>query len=372
MKKMIVFSVLLVVLCSSSVWGFQNEQEWKSPEDFLVGLFDEFDVILVGEDHAIKENLSFISSLIPSLYEAGVFTIGMEFGAYELQHKVDSLLIADEFDEQLVRDIMYFYNVGWAYKEYQDVYNAAWDFNQTLEAGQRAFRILNISYQYNWGGVEGRKRPVSEEDVFYLGTADEFRADLLERELFEQEEKALILVGMVHAFTKYRMPVLRPGNEEECELETDILGNMLYQKYPNRLYSVLLHAPFYNYPGRTPFMLQPAGGNLEQQLESMNKPVGIDLGESNLGLLRDQSFFSACSDDFVLSDLFDGYIFLAPFDQLTGATFDPRFFEGKTWEETLSQMPVMGGNRESMEAFQAQIRNYADLKQRYSVLFRER
>ena len=350
----------------------QNSKKPQDPLKYLVSVFQEHDLVLLGEDHAIKENLEFVASAIPALYDAGVFTIGMEFGAFEFQTQVDSLLVADKYDEQLVRDMMFFYNVGWAYKEYQEVYEAAWAFNQTLENGKRPFRILNISYQYNWGGVEGREPPNSEEDVFYLGTADEYRSALLEREILDKGEKALVLVGMVHAFTKYKMPILRPGNENECELESDILGNVLYQNYPDRVYSVLLHSPFYNFPGNNPFILQPANGKLEDALVKYAKPVGIDLNSSELGKLKDDSFFGACSKNFKLADIFDGYIFLAPFEELTGTTFDPLFFIGKTWEETLSQMPVMGGNRESMEAFQTQIKAYANLKQRYSVLFDER
>ncbi|MCR9132941.1 MAG: hypothetical protein NXI08_10215 [bacterium] len=371
MTRFLFSGFLLLLINPILVQGFQNP-EIQSAEDYIVQVFEDRDLVLLGEDHAIKENLEFVADLIPELYEAGVYTIGMEFGAYERQDQVDSLLVADEYDEQLIRDIMFFYNVGWAYQEYLDIYRAAWMFNQSLIPGERPFRILNISYQYNWGGVEGRDAPDSEEDVFYLGTADEYRAELLEREILSKDEKALVLVGMVHAFTKYKMPILRPGNENDCEIETDILGNMLYQKYPKRIYSVLLHSPFYNYSGRNPFMLQPAGGELEQKLRKTDYPIGFDLNGSEFGELKDDSFFSACSEDFRLKDIFDGYIFLAPFEELTGATFDLLFFEGRSWEETLSQMPVMGGNRESMEAFQNQIRGYADLKQRYSVLFNER
>lgn len=370
-SKKTIFLCLLVSTLSKPSFAQENPP-LLSPEKYLVAVFQDRDLVLLGEDHAIKDNLEFIASTIPTLYSAGVFTIGMEFGAFELQPQVDSLLVAEEFDEQLLRDMMFFYNVGWAYKEYQEVYEAAWAFNQKLEKGKRPFRILNISYQYNWGGVESREPPNSEDDVFYLGTADEYRSALLEREILDKGEKALVLVGMVHAFTKYKMPVLLPGNENECELETDILGNMLFRKYPDRVYSVLMHSPFYNYPGSNPFMLQPASGLLEDELEEYAKPVGVDLNTSELGKLKDDSFFGACTTNFKLADIFDGYIFLAPFEELTGATYDPQFFNRKTWEETLSQMPVMGGNRESMEAFQTQIKAYANLKQRYSVLFDER
>src|SRR5699024_1485833 len=88
--------------------------------------------------------------LIPKLYKAGVYNLGMEFGASENQETLDSLLTAPSYDKEIAREVMYSYNVGWAYQEYQDIYQAAWKFNENLPEGKKPFRILNLSYQYDW------------------------------------------------------------------------------------------------------------------------------------------------------------------------------------------------------------------------------
>jgi hypothetical protein len=80
----------------------------SSPQKYIIDKFSNADIILLAEDHRVKENLDFLGSLIPRLYKNGIFTIGMEFGAY----------------------------------------------NQTLKKNERKFRILNLSYKYNWASFD--------------------------------------------------------------------------------------------------------------------------------------------------------------------------------------------------------------------------
>ncbi len=97
-----------------------------SPQHYVLNKFTKADVILLAEDHRVKENLDFLGSLIPQLYKEGIFTIGMEFGACEDQKLLDSLVTAETYDENLARQLMFNYNPGWAFKEYMDIYKYAY------------------------------------------------------------------------------------------------------------------------------------------------------------------------------------------------------------------------------------------------------
>lgn len=55
---------------------------------FIKDIFKSKDVVFLSEDHAVKENLEFVSEMIPFLYEAKVYNLGMEFGAFEDQEKL--------------------------------------------------------------------------------------------------------------------------------------------------------------------------------------------------------------------------------------------------------------------------------------------
>ncbi|GET24520.1 hypothetical protein NT017_08490 [Prolixibacter sp. NT017] len=331
----------------------------ESPEDYIIHKFLKYDIVMLGEDHAVQNNLNMVAGLIPELYKAGVYNLGMEFGAAEMQSRLDSLITAPQYNPQVARDMMYYYNVGWAYKAYQNIYKAAWTFNRSLPANARKFRILNLSYQYHWQGFSGQRTPENMAKVFYKGTPDKFRAEIVKKEVLDRHEKALLLVGVAHAFTKYKS-----GNEEW-------LGNRLYQNYPGKVFNILLHCPFYNKPGKTPSLCSPANGKIEELMQlNHDRSVGFDLVGTPWGDLPDSSSYSMGYPNFTLSQLFDGYIFLAPFSQLKGSKIDEDFFKNKPWSETRKELPDPDwhGNIQNQQEYWKQIRDFVDLKKRYADL----
>jgi thioredoxin-related protein len=105
---------------------------WRSPEDYVVEKFSKYDIVFVGEIHRVKHDVELIHNLIPRLYKAGVYNLGIEFGRYEDQDKVDRLITADKYDEDLARWLQFKQFVGWGYKEYEDIYRKAWELNKSL------------------------------------------------------------------------------------------------------------------------------------------------------------------------------------------------------------------------------------------------
>ncbi len=375
MKNRLFFLFVLVLfslfLKSQTVYDSEYKfikEKGMDPSEYLVSKFKRYDLVLLGENHAIKEHLDYVKNLIPQLYENGVTNLCMEFGSFEMQNKLDSMVNAPEYNEQLARDMMFFYNVGWSYKEYTDIYRKVWEFNQTLPAGQKKFRIINISYQYDWSKYGFPKTPENMSKVFYLGTPDDFRTKIIEKEVIDKKEKALVYMGSVHAFTKYHMPILKMNNDNFCDYDTGFVGNRLYRKYPNKIFNIMLHFPLEARDKSKVSWVSPANGVIEAIMNMNNdKPVGFDLMNTPLGRLPDNSFFSLCHNDFRMEDFFDGYIFISPFRSLTGCTIDPLFFENKDWADIKKQMPDPDwGTAENLEEYKKQIGDYVDVKKRYS------
>src|SRR5437764_12372934 len=86
---------------------------WRSPEDYVVDKLADHDVVLLAETHGIKHNLLLVQGLMPRLHAAGVYNVGMEFGAVEDQEQLDRLVTGASYDEDLARRLMFNYNVGW-------------------------------------------------------------------------------------------------------------------------------------------------------------------------------------------------------------------------------------------------------------------
>jgi hypothetical protein len=338
------------------------------PAQFVVDQFRSADLVLLSEDHAVREVLDFVSALIPRLHRAGVFQIGMEFGAQERQASIDAVLSASRYDEQEVRDALWDYNVGWAYVEYQDVVRAAWAFNRSLSAGQTAMRIVNLSYRYEWRHFTRRDDPVGMARVFHRGAPDHFRADVVGRETLAAGQKMLLLVGMPHGHSRFRPGRFDPLARDFCRHDTEWLGQLLLQRAPGRVRTLLFHQPW---PGRDGRPVLPAGGWLDAALARLgDTPCGFDLKADGIGTVRDHSGLAVCYTQLSLADVADGYLFLAPLRRLHGCRIDERFFDGHTWEETRQRLPDPDwhGTIASLEAWKAKVRDFADVKQRYAAV----
>lgn len=285
---------------------------------YLISKFDQYDVILLGEVHAVKENLDFLAEIIPHLYEAGVYHLGMEFGASEDQEALDELMTADEFDELQANRLMFNYNVAWPYVEYINLYKAAWQLNQTLKESDKKFRVLNLSYQFDWSEFQGFRTPAACQKVFHKGNIEKYRADLIEREIIEKHEKILVITGTVHAFTQYQYPSFSGNNDNFVHYEKNFMGNRLFKKFPNQVGTILLHQPFQDKENLAKIVL-PANGVIEKEF---SYPSGFDL----IGL-KDESYYSTGYENFKMSDLANGYIYLKPLNQLTKCTINYQFLD---------------------------------------------
>lgn len=296
--------------------------------------------MLLGEDHAIKRNLAFVRSLIPLLYQAGVTNLVMEFGAEEDQAKLDALVTAPKFDEALAKQLMFHYNTMWSWQEYRELYRAAWEFNRKLPQGSKPFRVLNMSYVFDWSGFTGVRTPAAMQKVFLRGAIDAFRASLIEREVLDRHQKALVLTGTVHALTRFAKPEPNPEADGFCVHTTNMLGNRLQRDYPGRVTNIMFHQLLGNMPQQSPTWVAPAHGEIEKLMRANgNAPVGFEVRNTRIGTLKLGTAYSVCDPDVTLGELFDGYIFLAPISQLTAATPDETFVDETNLKTALEQFP---------------------------------
>ncbi|MFH1119906.1 MAG: ChaN family lipoprotein [Bacteroidota bacterium] len=334
-----------------------------SPENYVIDKFRNHDVVFLGEHHVVKENLLFVQSLVPELYENGIYNIGMEFGASELQDKLDELVSSEIYNEQLAKEIMFSYNVAWGYQEYLDVYKAAWKLNRSLPDNARKFRIVNLSYIFHWDKFTGQRNPETMSQVFPMGTIDKFRAEIIDREIIQKNEKILALVGTPHAYSRYGSPYYKYNGDNFCDFDHDWLGNRLYRKYPDKVFSIILHQAFTMKEGDKYYPISPCDGTIEKLMAmNGNIPSGFDLIQSPVGKLPDRSINAMCYKDFTLEQLFDGYIFLKPLNQLNGCTVIGDFVNETNVDQALKNFPDPDwhGKMNSLEDVRRFILNNSD------------
>lgn len=311
-----------------------------APDAYLLGKFRSADVVLLGEDHAVRQSVAFVANAIPKLYAAGVTNLVMEFGAEEDQAQLDRLVTAPGYDADAARRLMFNYNVMWSWQDYRDLYHAVWAFNRGLPKGKPPFRIVNMSYVFDWSGFSGTRTPETLRRVFPRGMVDQFRADRIAREVLDKGQKALVLTGTLHAFTRFAAGQTQSDGDGFCLRTANALGNRLHAAYGSRITNVMLHQALPALPGRRDVFEQPGDGAVERIMRlNGNRPAGFDLRGAPMGSIRDYSYYGICDRDFTLADLFDGYIFLAPFRDLRAATPDAGFVDEANLARAIEQFP---------------------------------
>ena len=317
---------------------------WQSPEVYVISKFMDHDIVFIGEMHRVQHDAELIHHLIPLLYRAGIFNLGIEFGGIEYQGSVDSLTTAANYDEALARRVMFQWSSSWGYNEYMDIYRSAWKLNTSLPAGARRFRVVHLNYIPRWdlmseGNDETQTREAMKK-VWYRGDGDAFMADVVIREFVSKGEKALIYSGQHHAFVRYRQPAYDFSKKQLVRLINSRMGNLVYEKIAGKAFNICLHYPW---PAKESFdsNIYPTEGAVDKvMIEFKDKRVGFDVVNSPFGALKDSvSYYSLGHDSFCLGDFCDGYIYQMPPKQYVGCTVDTLFITEANLREAVHRIP---------------------------------
>jgi hypothetical protein len=285
-----------------------------------------------------------VQRLIPQLHAAGVYTLCIEFGRREDQPLIDSLLTADEWDEEMAQLIMLQQFVHWGYREYVDIYKAAWQLNSTLSSSERTFRILGLNDSPEWWHVqtpEDRDKHEVMKKVWH-GEGEEDWAEVVLREVIDRNEKALAYCGIHHGFTEYLQPKVW-GDTCRGFVE-DRFGRYLYNEMGKRVITIFLHNIWNGVGGYDAPYVYPVDGLIDALMAELGPewwPVGFDTKGTPFARLTGESgLYTHCYDDFTLGDFCDGYIFLKPFSEFEPVTCIEDFYTEDNLDYVRRNSPV--------------------------------
>lgn len=296
----------------------------KNPNDYVIDKFKTHDIIFVGENHYIKEQVEFIKNLIPELYKNGIYNLGTEFIRYSDTELMNKLITDSTYNEEHIKEITFNSLWHWGYKEYLDIYKEAWKLNQSLPKDAPKFKIFGIEEDMDWSYVksdEDRNNPEIMEKVFkssWQFEEDEgLSAYAIQKKVLDKNEKAVIHCGIHHAFTSYYQPNFNSVKKTfGGKYNKERMGNLIKNKIGNKTMTIFLHGPWYSETGYDKQVL-PVDGILDS-LFSKNEnfkylPFGADTKDTPLGNLTGKtSVYKYGYPNFTLKDFCDGYIFLKP------------------------------------------------------------
>ena len=345
------------------------EDNEMSPSDYILSQYEDKDIVFLGEYHRITHDLELVHELIPKLYEAGVYTLGIEFACASDQEKIDSLLNSDVYDQELANEILYNWGVYWGYEEYLDIYKITWELNQTLEADQKKFRIVGLDakedYSYfqtdeDWDNQELKAKAYAE------GNRDIVMARTVMSEIVDKDEKALIYSGINHAITKFKQPFYDKETNEVIRFNNERMGNIIYDAIGERCMTIFLHSPWY---GLDYEMVYPVDGVIDVLMKTHQQyPIGFDVVDSPFGnLIADTSEWATAYEDFKLSDYCDGYIFTKPISEYEGVSYQEGFINSENLADATLNFPntEIKQRKMSIATFKRLANSDANIKKRF-------
>jgi hypothetical protein len=345
---------------------------YMTPEDYVISKFRDHDIVFIGEYHRIKHDLELIHNLIPMLYENGVFVLGIEFARREDQFLIDSLLKGPTYDENLARIITFNFEVDWGYQEYIDIYNVAWQLNQTLPEGSRKFRILGLNDSPDWSLFKTQEdlKNINIRLQVWKGCGEDLWAKVILDEVVAKGEKALIYSGIHHAFTEYIQPDYDEENQRLIRLDDSRMGNFVYKKIGKKAVTICLHYPWYSAQGYNASFVYPVDGIIDAVMAGVSseyRRVGFDTKDTPFGKLSGEtSIYKYGYNNFTLDMFCDGYIYQMPLSEYIGVTAIEGFVNEGNIEQARLQFPNPSYRNSSIEDFNNVIKEAGDIKKRFA------
>ncbi len=352
---------------SLEAWLAKNGEP---PEQYIVELFSDHDVVFLGEQHRVKHDVVFVQSIVEPIYKASVRVLALEFARREDQQLIDWLLARKEWDDALAREIVFRNFVWWGYREYVDIFKAAWALNQRIPKGQPPFRILGIGDSPDWSLIKtkaDRDNPEVKKRVWRGGGEELWAATILDA--VRSGEKVLVYCGIHHAFTEYRQPIVMDG--KFIRFDGDLrAGNHVFNSLGKRAVTVFLHAPWKGFDGYDSTMRHPADGIIDALMLSVGpRPVAFNLNPGPFGQLRiDDAVYRHGYGDFRLGQYCDGWIYTKPISTFEGVAPIPDWINSDNLDRARLQSPNPAYRHATAQEFNDGIARSADISRRWGFL----
>ena len=339
------------------------ESHWMRPADYVAGAFADRDVVFLGDFVKTAEIPRFVASLIPALHAAGVRSLGLEYALSEDQARIDALLSAPAYDEAGARRITMNFNVTWGYREYVDIFKAAWEFNRTPAATGKPFRIVGLNARYLYEFIQTDTDKTNAEiirKVLANGDTESHMADVIRREFTDKKEKALVYCGLQRACTRFRDTKYATTATEMKIAETRRAAEIVSSRIGARAGTILLHSPWLD-ASSVIGLSYPFGGEVDALIDGLppdRRTGGFDAAGTPFGSLKVATgWWSVDHPGLTLADICDGYLILGPISELHAASPIDGFIQAADAEYAVKNYPEPKSKNLSFETINTVIRD---------------
>ena len=318
----------IAVFAANTQPVYSNEKTLSDPTTFVLQKLDDYDLVMIGEQHWIKEEPAFINDLIKRCYEKDAIDfLFLEFGEFAYQKNVESFLQANEYDPQpIVEMLKNMTEIGWGYQEYFDIFKTVYEENKVKPENERVRIILvdgppstfymNMDSFYDC--FESSPLSISEkwQKVTWLreGIAgrDPFMAEVIAMHLFNKSgQKGIYYAGSSH--------IRKDLQSKDYGLRVISTGGILSRKYPGRVFTLTFHKGEQDWQTPSDFYY------FEKLYKQYPDGFGIVSSDTRIRHFMLESDIS--TKGISLEEALDGYIMLNRYKDYNQCSLIPGFYD---------------------------------------------
>jgi len=302
------------------------EQSFQDPIEYVLGKFRDYDLVMIGERHWVRQEPIFIQTLIKRCFEENAINVVLlEFGNFEDQGDVDAFMNSAEYDPKPAIDVLRnSYEFGWGYQEYFDIFKLIHDENSKRPPTKKVRLVLadlkREGIYFDGPFYECLKlSPLPDKQRWQMITwlresiadRDQCMAAIIEAHVFGLGLKGIYYAGSSH--------IRRDLQKKDYGRQYFSAGGILAHKYPGRVCCLTFHKKREFWQEATDF------SSLEELFKSLGKPFAVDTNDSRISHLRLKGEIVA--GGIALAEAFDGYIMLNRDDDYQPCALVPGFYD---------------------------------------------
>lgn len=292
----------------------QIEQCETSPVDYVMGLFEKYDVVVLGErDHNEMTQYQLINDIITDRrFIEKVGHIFTEVGCYNTADEINAVLkgaYANDsvFEIELAKTVFNMdYMPVWEKTNYSVLMNSVYQVNKTLPADKKV-SVTPTEMPFSWKQTRNMSAEEFQTSVHKMWKyKDIIMGNNAINELYkifngsDSRKKALIIYNTPHSCQYFE-------NEDNKQF---FAYQIIKERFPDRVVNVALN---WAVIGTEAYTSLSNGGKTDAAFAACgNKSVGFDLAETDLGNYVFDLAEVAPKTEVKFKDVYHGFIFYKP------------------------------------------------------------
>lgn len=306
MKTAAAFVVITVLTLSMPIQAEEDLTQFladaRTPAEYVLSVLSRCPVVIFGEAHWVREEVSLVRDLVPLLPDSGTRTIAVEVFPAEMQATLDAVLSAEAWNEALAMEVLR--EAAMPHEEYLEIIEAVWKTRRAK--GNDSLHLVALGPGSNF-------RETLPPGVTY----DSFMADKVKEALSARKGRIFVYTGLHHAFTRYLQPETTLDGRARAFMVR--MGNLLRWELGERVFVIASHRPVSCGAGDDWAYCEPFGGVIDCAASKVGRgPFGFDVAGSPFAELRfgPRDLYTPGYPDLRLVDFVDGLVWFGPPDAL--------------------------------------------------------